>query len=244
MARWGIRIVSLAVLAFVLFFAFPYYVDERADGAGWLLAVVCSTGGWALVESIIVAYSAPGLSLRRRFMIDGLSLKGTPITVGAFLVVLVAASVITISRSPRPVPLDFLEMDSGGTLGIINQILFGLMGALVGIVAFLTVVIPITFTLAAIMWDVKNEPPARTWFGFLNRAELIGGSLVLVSVAACLVFTAFAVVDSSTGWGLFAALMIIPFITGVAVNNVGTHMRNALGITTPWDEPLIKRLFR
>ena len=244
MVRWGIRIVSLAILAVVLFFAYPFFVDQRADGAGWLLAVVCSTGGWALVESIIAAYSAPGLSLRRRFMIDGLTLKGTPISVGAFLVVLVATSVITVGLSPKSVTLDFLEMDSGGALGVTNQILFGLIGALLGVLALFTIVIPITFTLAAIMWDNKNEQPARTWFGYMNRAELVGGSLVLSSVAACLIFVAFAIVDSSAGWGVLAGFMILPFLLGAVLNNVGAHMRNALGITTPWDEPLIKRLFR
>ena len=244
MVRWGVRIVSLALLAVVLFFAYPYYVDERADGAGWLLAVICSTGGWALVESIIAAYTAPGISLRRRFMIDGLSLRGTPITIAAFLVILVTTSIITVSRSPRPVQLEFLEMTSGGALGVTNQILFGLLGALFGILALTTIVVPITFTLAAIMWDVKNERPARTWFGYLNRAELLGGSLVLITIAAALVVAAVAAASSQPGWYVLLGLLIIPLLLGAVVNNLGTQARRLLGIETPWDEPLITRLFR
>lgn len=243
MLRWGIRLVSLIVLAAVLLWSWSVNLAPGSSGAAWVLTLMIATIGWATLEWSLIGLSFPGPTLRRRLMLDGLSLRGAPLFAGLYLVVTAGTALLGGALHPDRVYLDYLELSSpGGT--ILLQILGGLAGVLLGAIAFLTLVVPVAFTLAAVIFDNRNESAPRTWFGLMNRGELIGSAMLLPAIPVALVAGTIGVTAGEPGFIVLAALMIIPLLLGALINNLGTSARKALGEHIPLDEPLIKRVWR
>jgi len=243
MLRWGIRIASLAALAGILLWSWAVNLYPGSDGGAWIATLLLSTIGWGTLEWILIGLALPGITLRRRLMIDGLSLRGAPLAAGLYLVVITGTAFLSAALHPEPVYLRYLDLSTpGGT--ILLQIMFGLAGALLGAIAFLTLIVPISFTLAAMLFDNANESEPRTWFGLMNRGELMGSAILLPTIPISLIAGTAGLSGDEPGLIVLAVLMIIPLLLGALINSLGTAARKTVGVHTPFDEPLIKRMWR
>lgn len=243
MLRWTIRIMLLAVLALVLLWSWDAHLAPGSDGSTWIATVGGATVVWGAVEWAVICLWGARVTLRRRLMLDGISLRGTPVVAALFVAVIVGTALISDATHPEPVSLSFLDLSTGGGT-IFLQAQVGLAGALLGAVAFGTLVAPATFVLAAVLFDNPKESEPRTWLGLMNRAELIGSAILLPAIPIALVSATVGAADDQPGLIVLAVLMIIPFLLGAFINSLGTKARTLAGVTTPFDEPLAKRLWR
>jgi len=243
MLRWTIRITLLVALAFVLLWSWDANLAPGSDGSVWIATLGAATVVWGAAEWAVICLSGSGVTRRRRLMLDGMSFRGTPIVAALFVAVVVGTALVSNATHPEPVSLSFLDMTSGGgTIFLQTQV--GLAGALLGAVAFGTLVAPVTFVLAAVLFDNPNESEPRTWFGLVNRAELLGSAILLPTIPVALVSATVGAIDNQPGLIVLAVLMIVPFLLGALINTLGTKARTLAGVTTPFDEPLVKRLWR